>query len=530
MEVKPTDIEITAASKPEADCTDEDRKVRAVILQKCKVSFLYFLRFCKIVVPPTQENPGGVIAYQLWPHLLRAIKELLDKRLIEWLKSRQVGASWLIATYCLWYILFRRGAKVILISKGEVEAIELLAKAHSVYKYLPDFMQLKKVPDSLTEIGFPAMDSSIKVLPATKTAGVSFTCSILVFDEWQDHPFAEQNYFASKPTIDSGGGQFIGVYTQSAETLDTFANITYNEALDGLNGFTTLFTGYMDVPGRTREWYEKVKKETPREKLRGLTPEVYMQRNYPATIEEAMMPLQTIAAFDLSVLTSMMGDTQRRPIEVIRDRIDSNIVKIYKDFSIGQYFIAATDTAHGVGKDFSITVIMNVKTGEIVADIMNNVIPPEELALHSARLLDIFSNPLWFIEANDWGGVTISTAQNLNYKNLGYQDEREKRIGFLTTDKNRPQLWGDLIPAINNRQITIYNANGLKQFFDIVRNSEKGGRIEAMRGRNDDYPMAVGIAWLKKDEVNIGTLNLKPIETLHFSGSGRRIKHYRSRL
>ena len=56
-------------------------------------------------------------------------------------------------------------------------------------------------------------------------------------------------------------------------------------------------------------------------------------------------------------------------------------------------------------------------------------------------------------------------------------------------------LWGDLIEAIHSRSITVPNMEGLSQFFTVIRNPEKRGRIEAQQGAHDDYPMAVGIAW-----------------------------------
>jgi hypothetical protein len=75
-------------------------------------------------------------------------------------------------------------------------------------------------------------------------------------------------------------------------------------------------------------------------------------------------------------------------------------------------------------------------------------------------------------------------------------------------------LWNELIAAMNANLITIYNANGLRQFLDVVRSQE--GRVEAMKSRHDDYPMAVGIAWLKREEVSINPVSYKPIETLTF--------------
>jgi hypothetical protein len=79
-------------------------------------------------------------------------------------------------------------------------------------------------------------------------------------------------------------------------------------------------------------------------------------------------------------------------------------------------------------------------------------------------------------------------------------------------------LFGLLIPAINDYQIRIYNREGLEQFYGIIRNMEPGkdGKIEAMGGKHDDYPIAVGIAWCKKEEVRIEPFDFPVIDTLHF--------------
>ena len=297
----------------------------------------------------------------------------------------------------------------------------------------------------------------------------------------------------------------------------------------GLNGFIPLFFGWKVRPDRTEDWYEKTKKSIPPEELQGLSPELYMEQNYPASIGEALRPTQTVSAFDLSVLDEMMGNV-KSVLKVNREGVDTQIVKIYKDFMLGQYYIAATDTSHGVGRDFSVSGIMNVRTGEIVADIMRNDMSPEEFAYHTIKMLELYKNPLWFIESNEWGGVTISTAINLNYKNLGYEDSTRNKIGFSTQGTRstsgitgtRISMWGSLIPAINNRQITIYNSSGIRQFYDIIRNSEKNGRIEAMPGRNDDYPTMVAICWFKKGEVQTGDFEAIPVETLTFKKGGWR--------
>ena len=242
-----------------------------------------------------------------------------------------------------------------------------------------------------------------------------------------------------------------------------------------------------------------------------------MQRNYHSSVEEALRPLQSIAAFDVKVLEEMKAET-KAPIAQGAKRLalDANLISIYQDYQAGNKYIAASDIGHGIGKDYSVTVVMNARTGVVVADILHRIISPSEFAEQSIRLLKAYGEPVWYPENNDWGRAVIDTAVNLGYSKWGYQNEKKTEIGFHTEERSRQDLWASLIPAINSRQITIYNAEGLKQFVDIVRNPEKNGRIEAKEGRYDDYPMAVGIAWLKRE----GTLiQWKPrvISSLHFS-------------
>jgi len=519
----PTEEIILIASKSEADLTEEEQQILLMETKRCYRSFVYFLRWAKIIEPPTQSTPGGIIQFELWYHIKKIIATLKTDQLISLLKPRQIGASWTIAIWVLWNVMTKIGSTWMLFSKGENEAIELLGKCRRVYSQLPAFLQIKVNPDSATEMGFPIMRSVIKAFAATETAGISFTASGVVDDEHSEHPYADQNYLSSKPTRDAGG-QFISIFTANKLNPDNLATAIFTDALEGKNSFTPLFFPYSVRPGRDKEWYAETKRNIPERELAKLSPELYMEQNYPASIDEALRPTQTISAFDINVINEMMGDT-RNPIKIEREGIDPKIVHIYQDFHIGEFYIAASDCSHGVGKDFSVTAIMNVRTGSVVADIMSNLLSPEELALHSVRLLKEYHNPLWFPEDNGWGRVVITTGQNLGYKRFGYQDAKKTKIGWHTDEKTRFDLWGGLIPAINNHQITIYNQQGLKQFYDIIRNVSKNGRIEAASSKHDDYPMAIGICWAKKSEVHARVEPMKPLQTLTFA-KGDRYERY----
>lgn len=510
------------AYKPTNELSEEEAALLEEEAETCFESFPYWLKYVKIIEPPTLTNPGGVIDFQLWEHLREVIANLLTKRLITILKARQIGLSYVIAAYVLWFAMTRVGSTILLFSKAQDEAFDLLGKCYKIYGQLPEFLKTEQEPKGRGELGFPVMNSVIKAMPSTESAGVSYNASIIVYDEHDVHDYASKSYFHAKPAIDSQGGQLISIFTVNPFEQNTLAKSLFNEAKEGKNDFTWLFFPYWVRPGRDKEWYEYTKRNTSEEELGGLTRDLYMQKNFPASIEEALRPPETITVFDSNVLDEMMGDI-RNPVKVEGGELDFKVVNIYQPFHIGEFYVAATDASHGIGKDYAVTVVLNVKTSCVVADIVSNLLSPEELALHSVRLLEHYHNPLWYPEDNEWGRVVITTAQNLpmadgttGYKRFGYQDKKKTKIGWHTDEKTRFDLWGSLIPAINDHQVKIFNKEGLSQFYGIIRNASKEGRIEAAGGKHDDYPMAVGIAWCKKDEVRTTASKMEPIRTLDF--------------
>lgn len=510
-------IDSLLEKKPE-QTTLEEKNWLMIDRVRCEKDFYYwFKRYAKLQQAPTLTSPGGILPFQLWPHVSEILAALFSNLLISILKSRQIGASWLIAAYCLWNAEFHAGDKTLLFSKGEMEASELLNKCWIIYNH--QAWHLKQADSSIvgkssTKIEFKN-GSAIEALAATENAGIGYQVSRIVADEHIEHPYAAKNYMAAKPTIDSGGGQYISIFTSNEDKLDSLAVSLFLGGMDGKNGFKSLFFPYTVRPGRSDDWYEKVKNSIPQEELKGITPDVYMARNYPRSIEEALSPSKTIAVFDKQVLDAMIGNVEN-PLEM--PDIDNKIIHIYRPFLIGDAYIAISDTSHGVGKDYNVTIVLEVKTGRIVADIYNNRISPEELAYHSVKLLALYKNPLWGIEDNDWGRTTINKAVELGYKNFLRYGAKNEKIGFHTgVSPTKLEIWGSGIPAVNNRQITIFNKDAIKSLYDVVRKAEKNGEIEAINGKHDDYAWALVSAIYYKDKVRATFEPLKPIKSLTFA-------------
>ena len=431
--------------------------------------FKYFLPFVKIMDPP----PGkGIISMEVWPHIEQTVQDLKDHRLIIWLKARQIGASWLMAAYDLWTALYHDGANVLLFSQGEPEAQQKLDKCRFIYNQLPVPLRPTLTTDNRSEMVFAGTGSKITALPSTPKAGRSSTGTLVDFDEGDFHEYLDTNYNAVKPILDDSGGQLVLVSTSNAYLQDTLFKRLYRGAPG--NGWHTIFYDWRARPHRDDDWYERraVEYDDP----------FQFSKEYPESDVMALAPPSDLMAFDLESLDIMKGDC-RSPVEV------QGNVRIFQRFSPGRKYAAATDTSHGVGLDAAVTVVLDVATNAVVADIMSQTMPPEQLAYESYNMLEGYGFPIWAIEDNDWGILTIRKAEALLYPNLYKRDSNH--VGWRTTIKTRPMLWGELVEMTNSRALVVFAEDGLKHFYNVARDP-KTGKIVSMK--HDDYPMAVGLA------------------------------------
>jgi hypothetical protein len=75
----------------------------------------------------------------------RRVANLLQaNRLVVVLKARQLGLSWLVLAFALWLMLFYPIATVLLFSRRDEEAADLLAvRLRGMYDRLPAFLQVR---------------------------------------------------------------------------------------------------------------------------------------------------------------------------------------------------------------------------------------------------------------------------------------------------------------------------------------------------------------------------------------------------
>jgi hypothetical protein len=443
-------------------------------LALAKRDFGEFLKYVSIFEKP----PGrGKIPWEPWEHLGEVIEALPTSPLAVWMKSRRDGATWLISAWVV-FLGQRPGGYFPLVSKGEVEAIEFLEKVRFIYRNLPEALRWgDPVTDSRTEMKWGNTGTHFHAMPSTGNASRGAAITLAVIDEADYHEYLKTFYYAVKPSVDDSKGQLIVVSTVNPDNPDSLFTELYNGA--PVNGFRRFFHGWRARKDRDQAWYDARRSEYP-DKAR-------FEKEFPETAEQAMAPPETLAAFDRPALDAMRQDC-REPLETLH-----SATHIWQKWYTGKKYVMFTDTSHGVGADDAVTVVMDVGTGYVVADVHSNLIPPETLALYSVELSAQYGHPVWAIEDNDWGEVTIKKAQALRYPRLYYRAEGQP--GWHTNERTRMPLWGDLLEAVGKRLITVPSQAGLGQFYSVIRNPKKEGRIEGQAGRKDDYPFAVAGAW-----------------------------------
>ena len=391
-----------------------------------------FLKYVKILDPLL-----GQVSFELWSHLGEAIWIIFNNPLIIILKARQIGFSWLLASLAIWTIYTKHGGNVLLISKGEREATQLLEKCKYIYRNLPNWLQIYNTyPDSASSFGFLERKSKITALPSTSEAGRGEAATLVICDEQDFHEYAEANFAAVKPTIDAGGQLILVSSVNKSKPKSIFKGI-FKDSQAGRNNFKSRFYGWRSRPDRDDAWYETQKRDYPLYEL---------EQEYPNSMEEALMPMSAQSVFDKDVL-NQLWDTSTEPIE-----IREGFIHIFQKPRVGVRYVAGGDVGEGVGLDHSVLSIIGRYGGQsdVAAIIYSNKIPTDIFAFEIDKLCREYRNPLLGVENNSLGVAVINKLLELGTPSLFYSDKGKKKPGWTTSSSSKQLAIVELVENVNN--------------------------------------------------------------------------------
>jgi len=432
---------------------------------------LKFFKHVKILDATTNQ----IIKYEMWPHLVEFIKAIFAYSLVIVLKSRQVGISWTIAAIAI-YWCYKTGANVIMISKGEAEAKELLRKSRFIYSQLPKHLQIQIEHEGSEMVSFKNKHSRIHTLPSTEYAGVGETASLVIWDENEFHPNDEENWAHLKPTIDAGAHGIV-VSTTEPTKINSHFKTLWRNAREGKNNFHPIFIGWDAVPHRDEEWLERVRKDYDLD--------WQFRANYPKTEEEALSPILGRGVFDAGVLQKLQREALKE------EEIRQDVVHIYHRPRVGVQYIAGVDMAEGRGGDYSVVWIEGKEglSRELVAVMHSNKILPDTFSYMGYDLLKEYYSPRVICGADAWGQMFIGdlVAHGYDRGKIYASDKKREKLGYQETGKTRDKDLVEMEKALREG-VRIHYIPAIKEFF-AFQYSDKG-RMEAAEGSHDDLVMA----------------------------------------
>ena len=457
---KSTEPETASTSAPKADrakAKQEQARLQVEVF-KCGESPAYFINtYCKIY----SAVDGGWVPFTLWPAQLETLDTIHNNRLVSILKARQLGQTWLALSYALWTMLFRSAATVLMFSRRDDEAVDLLKhRLRGMYRRLPEFLQVKELSvDNDHELEL-SNGSRAKAFPTT--AGDSYTASLVIVDEADLVPNLSELMASVKPTIDGGGKMVLLSRPDKSRPMSPFKQI-YRAARAGENSWTAVFLPWFAHPKRDAAWYEEQRADIL--SRTGAVDDLHEQ--YPASEAEALSPRQLDKRLPSEWLLSCY--VPQRPL--VRENTPAlhwpplpGLI-VYAVPRIGRRDALAADPAEGnPNSDDSALDVLDIDTGEQVCTLAGRY----EVTTFAA-IVDIVGR--WYgvagvlPERNNHGHALIAWLHDNSPLQL--MAGLDGRAGWLTTSKSKSVLYDTAADMFRDREAKIHELSTFSQLASI---------------------------------------------------------------
>jgi hypothetical protein len=476
--------DLRAADGPAA-LTDDDGAEdlrRTVEFNNCSIDCAYFIDGYLTLEEPQEEGVGGgLIPFKLWPVQVDVVWTLMTSKFLIILKARQLGISWLCCGYALWKCLFNAGQTVLLFSRGQDDADELLRRVRVLYERMPEWLRvacpLAKVPN-MSEMAW-ANGSRVKSFPATPNAGSGWTASLAIIDEAAKIPFADEIYTAIKPTIDRKGQLIV---LSSAKGVGNLFHRLWTKAVAGVSGFRTVFLPWWERPDRDRAWYDA--------RVAEATDPNQVKQEYPENSQECFLASGRLR-FDPAWVDAQAANLRDPlPRESLPDRLrDVPGLAVYQLPVPGRTYVVGADVAEGLEHgDYSDASVLDSVTWEEVAAIHGRW-EPDEYAKHLMAMGNAYSAPV-AVERNNHGHAVLATMKLAGFTRVALG--HDGRPGWNTNVQTKPQMIDLLATALRDGLIVVRTAAALDEL--KVYRIKPDGSTGAPPSFNDDRVMSRAIA------------------------------------
>lgn len=455
--------------------TDLPREQKVELL-KCAESVEYFIdTYCWIENKTTREW----VRFRLWPDQASTLQAIIDGQLLIVLKARQLGLTWLMVCYGLWMMLFRPGSGVLLFSRRDDEAAELLDRVRQCHLRLPDFLQARVGTDNDHELELVKLGSSAQSFPTTKHSGRSYTATLAVVDEADFIRWLRQLLTAVKPTIDAGG-QLVLLSTVDKEDPSSEFKRIWNQAVAGGNNYQHIFLPWWSRPDRDEAWYERQTADYSEDDL---------FQEYPASPAEALAARKLSKRFLPAWLDLCTGDAP--PLDV--GPVLPGLVVWEAPRRGGAYLVVADPCEGNPTSDPSPAAVFDALTWNQVAGLYGQF-QPDIFGGYLVELSRWYNEAVICVERNNHGHAVHVAIGALGADDLIYQCPLDEKDGWLSNAKNKVLATDTAAEVLREGGCVIQDQATLNELAIF-----EGSSLKAPPGMTDDRAMTViiGMAALR---------------------------------
>ena len=431
----------------------------------------------------------GLVPFQLYPFQKKIVKELENNRFNILRKFRQAGCTTIASAYALWLAIFKKDQSIVILSKGDTEATEVLDRIKVMYEELPAFMQPGISEDNKHTLKLKNR-SVIKSRPSGKQSGRSLAGSFLIIDEAAFVESIDTIWAAVYPIISTGGRAFI---LSTVNGLGNWFYETYTRAIEKANSFNAIDIRWKEHPEYFRsDGFEHIYKE-----MESRTPPFYIE-DWEEVTKSNMPRKQWLQEYECEFLGT--GDTfvdgailSHLAEEVSQEYYTkyNNRMRVWKEPEPYYDYIIGVDTALGRDRDYSAAQVVNLYNGEVVAEFYSNKTPINDFATILNAEGMYYNTANIVVERNTVGNHLLDLLYNeLEYEHLWHDDKGLP--GFQVTMRNRDVILSELEESIRTNVLKINSERTLNELNTFVINGS--GKITADKGRHDDLIMSLSLA------------------------------------
>jgi hypothetical protein len=471
---------------------------------KSSVDPAYFLDTHTWIFNATERS---WLRFSLWAAQLDVCDALLGGRHLVVLKARQLGLTWLCLGYALWLMLFRPAAVILLFSKREDEAQELMTRLQGMYDRLPFYMQCRRVEKAtLTE--YRLSNGSVAMAFPT-TGGRSYTGTFVLADEADFMPDLGMFLNAVKPTVDAGGQLALISTSDKSQPNSTFKRL-FRAGWRGTNEYQAIFLPWSARPGRGDGWYKAIRRDMFDQD--GSDDNVYQE--YPATPEEALSARSLDKRIPPLFLVRVANEATPLPLDFWRK--DVPLVDGFLVFRLptpGRLYVVGVDPAEGnPTSDPSALCVLDAVTCEQVA-VCAGRFQPAVMAQKADQIGTFYNRADAMVERNNHGhAVLLWLAENGNLRLLPGLDGRP---GWLSNAKGKAVMYDGVVEGCRDGGLVVYDSETIRQLGSL-----EGSSLRAPTGDHDDRADALALALAgagaagMADQVPIVIRGIDPIKAM----------------